>query len=86
MRSTGKAVLVAGALASGSLFGIGTYTALAQGFGGMPGSHAMPSMLTSGRVVYFSTHTGVKSWYHDCACTKPFTFGLRARGLRSCTI
>jgi hypothetical protein len=43
MRSTGKAVLVAGALASGSLFGIGTYTALAQGFGGMPGSHAMPA-------------------------------------------
>lgn len=43
MRSSRKAMLVAAALASGGLFGMGTYTALAQGFGDMPGSPPMPS-------------------------------------------
>src|SRR4051794_32428377 len=43
MRSSRKAMLVAAALATGGLFGMGAYTALAQGFGDMPGSPPMPS-------------------------------------------
>jgi hypothetical protein len=31
------------------------------------GALRIPRMRVSG--AYFSTHTGVKSWNHDCACT-----------------